>query len=65
VSRQQAQHSAVVSNSGENGTVRAASALRSNRSRHAANLGNQRFFGKRHRRNQYKPRRDKTGAQAR
>src|SRR5271157_5849405 len=74
VSRQQTQYGAVVSNSGENlwgadtpfDKLRAGSVRLSSpnsqvpvRPRHTANLGNQRFFGKRHRRNQYKPRRDK------
>ena len=48
VSRRQAQHGAVISNSGEDRTVRAESTPTSGGFRHAANLGNQRFFGKRH-----------------
>ncbi len=49
-SRQQAQHGAVVSNSGEDrhGSSRRSAPIGSEDARQTANLGNQRFFGKRH-----------------
>jgi hypothetical protein len=45
LSRHPAKHGAVVSNSSDDGAVRATSPPTSRRLRHAANLGNQSFFG--------------------
>src|SRR5580765_7276556 len=47
-SRKQAQHGAVVSDPGQDGAIPTASAPMRNRGRHAADLGDQFFFGERH-----------------